>query len=268
MRVVDLAVGSAPVRKFWWKWFYGYTTRRTGDDMQFFNWSYEEDPPMAVALGAADEPYRYPIQLYHATVIQGDGLAGKRVLEVGCGHGGGASYLTRTLKPASYLGLDMNAAGIRFCRQRHQNVPKLDFVRGNAEDLPFDAASFDVVINVESSHCYPRFDRFLNEVSRVLRPDGVLLYTDFRKRFRCAEWEAMLAGAPGLRVVSSRDISAEVARGMALNSAYLYALADSLGPRFLRQRNRRSAPVRGSQQEAALGNGQLCYRMYNLAKVT
>lgn len=70
---------------------------------------------MALPLEASDEPDRFCIQLYHPTATQAD-LSGKRVLEVGCGHGGGASYLARTLHPASYTGLDVNATGITFCR--------------------------------------------------------------------------------------------------------------------------------------------------------
>ena len=120
------------------------------------------------------------IQLYHRTATQAD-LSGKQVLEVSCGHGGGASYLVRTLHPASYTGLDLNPAGIDFCRKRH-NLPGLDFVHGDAENLPFADQSFDAVINVEASHVYPHFPRFLAEVARVLRPGGHFLYADFRPR--------------------------------------------------------------------------------------
>ena len=88
------------------KYFYPYLTRRLGnDDVLFLNWAYEED-----------QPDRFSIQLYHRTATQAD-LSGKRVLEVGCGHGGGASYLVRTLHPASYTGLDLNPAAIALCRK-------------------------------------------------------------------------------------------------------------------------------------------------------
>ena len=160
-------------------YFYRYVTRRLGaDDVLFLNYGYEEDPPMALPLAASDEPNRFSIQLYHRTATQVD-LNGKRVLEVSCGHGGGASYLMRTLRPASYTGLDLNPAGIDFCRKRH-NLPGLDFVHGDAENLPFPDQSFDAVINVEASHLYPRFPRFLAEVARVLRPGGHFLYADVR----------------------------------------------------------------------------------------
>jgi SAM-dependent methyltransferase len=54
----------------------------------------------------------------------------------------------------------------------------VEFFEGDAESLPFGDQSFDVVINVESSHSYPRIDRFYSEVARVLVPDGAFLYTD------------------------------------------------------------------------------------------
>src|SRR5271166_3310067 len=112
------------------KSFYRIQTRlfNTGD-VVFLNIAYEEDPPMAVPLAESDEPNRFYIQLYHRTATLAD-LSGKRVLEVGCGHGGGASYLTRTLRPAAYTGLDLNRAAIAFCRKRHK-LPNVDFVHGD-----------------------------------------------------------------------------------------------------------------------------------------
>lgn len=247
------------------KLFFSYLTRRVGDDVLFMNWSYEEDPPLALPLDTVDEPNRYPIQLYHCTAIQAGGLAGKRVLEVGCGRGGGASYLTRALGPASYVGLDLNKAGIEFCRRRH-HLPGLEFVHGDAEDLPFPSESFDALINIESSHCYPHFDRFLNEVARVLRPGGSFLYADMRPRFECAQWEAALADAQGLRLVSMRDINAEVLRGMVLNSSQMEMVMESLVPRFLRRQARKGAPARGSVIHQSMESGRLSYRMYCIAR--
>ena len=89
------------------------------------------DPPLGLPLDASDEPNRYSINLYHQVATQVD-LTGKKVLEASCGHGGGASYLTRTLKPASYTGLDYNPDGIAYCRKRH-TLLGLDFKNRDAE---------------------------------------------------------------------------------------------------------------------------------------
>ena len=245
--------------------FYSWVSRRVDDDTLFSNWGYEEDPPMDLPLDAEDEPNRYPIGLYHATATQRGDLTGKRVLEVGCGHGGGASYLVRTLRPASYVGLDLNASGIEFCRRRHQ-LPGLEFVAGNAEDLPFASQSFDALINVESSGCYPHFDRFLSEVERVLRPEGTFLYTDARLSYQCDRWEADLGSVPGMRIVSGREINIEVLRGMELNSARWATVMDSLLPGFLRRVARSMGPLQGSALYRDVQTGAYSYRMYSLTK--
>lgn len=236
------------------------TRRFDGADVVFLNYGYEEDPPMAISLSSADEIDRYPLQLYHRTATQGDDLSGKHVLEVGCGHGGGASYLTRTLRPARYTALDLNPVGIEFCRERHR-VPGLVFVVGDAENLPFPDQSFDAVINVESSIHYPHFRRFLSEVGRVLRPGGNLLYTDGRFAPHVPDWEADLADAP-MRMISSREINAEVLRGMDLNSQHWRELLEHQHSRLLRKT---CQFVQGSKVYRGLQSGEFSYRMYKFA---
>jgi fatty-acid O-methyltransferase len=247
------------------KYVYPYLTRRLGTGGIFLNYGYETDPPMALPLDAPDEPYRYCIQLYHRTATQAD-LGGKQVLEVGCGHGGGASYLMRTLQPTSYTGLDLNSAGIAFCRQRH-NLVGLGFVQGDAENLPFPDRSFDAVINIESSLHYPRFDRFLAEAARVLRPEGHFLYADVRAATDISAWEAALAGAP-MRIVSRRNINAEVMRAMETNQELL-GLMHRHAPLWLRGLVRGYAEdVRDTPPYKALQHGWAFYRVYHLTKAT
>ena len=245
------------------KSFYRIQTRmfNTGD-VVFLNIGYEEDPPMAVPLAESDEPNRFYIQLYHRTATQAD-LSGKRVLEVGCGHGGGASYLTRTLRPAAYTGLDLNRAAIAFCRKRHK-LPNVDFVYGDAEKLPFPDQSFDAVVNVESSAAYPHFSRFLAEVVRVLRPGGHFLYTDLRPVSSIAEWEAALAGAP-MRMLSHDDINAQVVRGLEKNSQRMVELIGRM-PIGLRSIGREYAGMKGTGFYRAMQSGKYPYRVYCFMK--
>ena len=246
------------------KYFYPNLTRLFADDTLILSAGYEEDPPMALPLAASDEPNRFGIQLYHRTATQAD-FSGKRVLEVGCGHGGGASYLTRTLGPASYTGLDLNPAAIAFCRKKH-NLPGLDFERGDAQNLPFPDQSFDVVINIESSHCYPRLSSFLAEVARLLRPGGHFLYADTQPPDGIAAWEAALANAP-MRMVSQRVINpAEVLRAMEKTSKQRLEVIDRRAPALLRGLARGIANARMSGTCHELQSGALSYRMYCFAK--
>jgi ubiquinone/menaquinone biosynthesis C-methylase UbiE len=233
------------------------------DDVQFLNFAYEEDPPMGLQLEASDERNRGCIQLYHATASQVD-LNGKKAVEVGCGHGGGASYIKRYLGPAAYTGLDLNPSGIAFCKKRH-TMPGLDFVQGDAQDLPFPDQSFDAVINVESANYYPDQARFFDEVARVLRPGGHFLYADCQPPTGVAVWEATLANAP-LRKLSQRDINAETMRGMEKYSQQWLDAIDRHAPSFLRSTLRDGAPVVGSKHYQGLQAGTTTYRIYLFVK--
>jgi SAM-dependent methyltransferase len=251
-------------KKIFNKYWYPFVTRRWDEeDVVFLNWGYEEDPPMGLPLDPSDERNRYCIQLYHRTATQAD-LSGEQVLEVSCGHGGGAAYLVKTLHPASYTALDYNPDGIAFAQKRH-NVAGLDFVHGDAENLPFPDESFDAVINVEASHSYPHFDRFLPEVVRVLRPGGRFLYADFRDRDEFSAWDAALAGMP-MRMVSERVINAEVLRGLDKNSPRYGDIVGRSLPRLLRPLGRRFAGLPGTLMYRELQRGSLSYRMYDFIK--
>ena len=264
MPLIDSLLALGPVRKAIWRWWYPFLTRRLqAQEVLFLNYAFETSPPLGIALDPADEPHRACLQLYHHVATQGE-IAGQRVLEVSCGHGGGASYLARCLQPASYTALDLNPAGIAFCRQRHR-LPNLDFLVGDAQQLPFPDASFDVVINVEASHCYPDFPAFLRQVSRVLRPGGSFLYADFRFSDSLAAWEQALAEGP-LPMQTHRIINAEVLRGLDANAAHSTDLVEKNLPKFLQPLGRDFAGLPGSRIYRALESGEMSYRSHVLTK--
>ncbi|MGH3563347.1 MAG: phthiotriol/phenolphthiotriol dimycocerosates methyltransferase [Mycobacterium sp.] len=261
-RIAD--IGVRLFKTFMNKFWYPFLTRRLdAEEVTFLNYGYEDDPPLGIPLDESDEPNRYSIQLYHQTATQVD-LTGKDVLEVSCGHGGGAAYLTRTLQPASYTGLDYNPDGIAYCRKKH-DLPGLKFVHGDAENLPFGDESFDAVVNVEASHAYPQLSRFLAEVARVLRPEGHFLYADFRGRSEFPGWEAALAGTP-MRQVSARVINASVLRSLDRNSQRSLELISGKLPAIMRPFGRRFAGVPGTGLYRVLENGKAEYRMYCFTK--
>lgn len=264
MPLIDRLFSIGSIRKAIWRMWYPFLTRRLrSEEVLFLNYAFETDPPAGLPLAPEDEPNRACIQLYNHVASQVD-LRGKEVLEVSCGHGGGASWITRTIHPAQYTGLDLNPAGIKFCRQRHQ-IPGLTFVQGDAQKLPFPDNSLDAVINVEASHCYPDLPAFLAEVARVLRPGGHFLYADFRFSDLFSAWEAAIAATP-LEIVQSRTINSEVLRGMDCNAERSLALVRRRLPRFLHTLGRDFAGVPGSRIYAALQSGGLSYRSWCFRK--
>lgn len=260
MSLLERLLSIGPIRKCIWRAWYPFLTRRLrSDEVLFLNYAFESDPVVGLTLDPADESNRACIQLYHHVASQID-LRGKEVLEVSCGHGGGASWITRTMKPTSCTGLDLNPAGVRFCQQSNA-VPCLTFVQGDAQSLPFPDSSLDAVLNVEASHCYPDFPAFLNEVARVLRPGGHFLYADFRFAEDIAQWVAAIEGGP-LQIVHHRDISTEVLRGMDANADRNESLVRNHLPSFLHPLGRDFAGTPGSRVYEALRSKSLTYRSW------
>lgn len=124
---------------------------------------------------------KFPFSAYHYYRLLEKGRPdNKSILEVGCGKGGGCRYVVaHFFSPKKYVGLDLCSSLINTCKA-HNLDKRFQFIEGSALNLPFDANSFDLVLNVESSHCYPSFKTFLKEVERVLRPGGQLIFCDLR----------------------------------------------------------------------------------------
>jgi ubiquinone/menaquinone biosynthesis C-methylase UbiE len=173
-----LLAHPATGRRVWNHLLYSIVHEKFGDPA-FMNLGYlDTDGRFAkLALSEKDEPARLFIQMYERT-IDGLGLGGKDVLEVGCGTGGGAHYLSRCHEPRSVHGFDLVERNVAACR-RLPPRDRLAFTQAAAEALPSNDDTADVVINIESSFTYD-LEQFLEEVARVLRPGGYLLMADHR----------------------------------------------------------------------------------------
>jgi SAM-dependent methyltransferase len=205
---------------------YSFMTFAGMEHLPFRNLGFAGDAS-ASGLRPEDEPFAYCIGIYRELLSFID-PRGADILEVGCGCGGGSSYMARYAAARRVVGIDLSRAEIRVCRGLHGGVPGLSFRHGDAERLArdFAPASFDVVVNVESSHCYPSMDRFLAGVAHVLRPGGHLLWADFRPFPLWTELQARFA-ASGLRVRAARDVTANVLR--ALDAHFYDALLRHVG---------------------------------------
>lgn len=171
---------------------YGYVSRGEGDE----------------ATGRVPDGEFNPNSIRLALELVGPTpLRGRRVADVGCGRGGTAALLAGRLE-ARVIGIDLSPEAIAFCRRTHAHAT-VSFEVGDAEQLPLEDASCDVVTNLESSHTYPDLRAFLCEVRRVLRPGGWFLHGDLLPGARWPEVRAILA-VLGLTVETDREITANV----------------------------------------------------------
>ncbi|WP_217143025.1 class I SAM-dependent methyltransferase [Streptomyces sp. AC627_RSS907] len=139
-----------------------------------------------------------------------DGCAGRAVLEVGCGTGEGLNFLSRLVPGARMTGLDLSPKAIARAEATLARGESLRFVHGDAEKLPFEDSSVDVLINIESSHTYPDLGRFLHEAARVLRPGGTLSHIDVFTRQRLRTMRGITEEMSQLKWISDHDVSGEV----------------------------------------------------------
>ncbi len=210
--------------------------------------------------------YRELLKLLKAKRPLDDGMT---LLEVSCGRGGGLNALV-TAAPGIFdaTGLDVAGSAIVFCRSTYGESERLRFVEGSALELPFSDASFDVVLNVEASNDYGDRPRFYSEVARVLKPDGLFLYTD---SFRTADAEPMKRelAAAGFEAEFT-DITANVAEACRLDSPRRRELiarqAPLVGKLMFRRQLENYAAVEGSGKYRQFAERRRAYLMTAAAK--
>jgi len=119
------------------------------------------------------EAHRYEVYAPWMRELMGfDAFSGRKLLEVGCGMGSDLLQFARG--GALVTGLDYTPRSIEISRRRFSmyDVPGR-FTVGDAENLPFPDASFDVVYSNGVLHHTPDTQRAIDEVHRVLRPGGI-----------------------------------------------------------------------------------------------
>ena len=166
---------------------------------------------------ASDEehfPSTIDPRIYHVKLIREHlgNLAGKRVLDIGCGKGRFLRVLRAHEPGAEYWGLDLSAAMLRFV------PPEILTRQGSMTQLPFEDAFFDAAYATESLEHAVAIERAISEMCRVVKPGGRIAIIDKNAeawgRLKTPEWEKWFARkelerllARQCRQVSSRPIS-------------------------------------------------------------
>jgi SAM-dependent methyltransferase len=172
----------------------------------------------------------YLVSAVHATGADLDRLTelarglSPRALDLGCGAGHAGFALARG-GAASVVAFDPSKEmlGVVAQEAKQRGYANIATRQGVAEDLPFDDASFDLVVSRFSAHHWSGVPAALGEVRRILAPGGALVFIDVIapesalldttlqtlellrdmshvRNYRLSDWRAMLAAArfPGV----------------------------------------------------------------------
>ncbi|MDZ8222464.1 class I SAM-dependent methyltransferase [Nostoc sp. ChiVER01] len=150
------------------------------------------------------------------------------VLDIGCGTGRLLERLATQFPDLQAIGLDLSANMLRVARQSNRHRPRLIYVEGKAESLPFADGQFDAVFSTVSFLHYLEPKQVLSEIARVLSPSGRFYLVDFTS-IKETESQLLPVSTLGIRLYSpnQRQLLGSSAGLLCLNHHYL------LGPVLL-----------------------------------
>lgn len=141
------------------------TIRRAGAP-RLIDWTGERCVPWAPDVQVVYEHF-------HRYMWASQFVEGKRVLDLGSGEGFGAAILAQDA--AGVLGIDIDGQTVRHSSLNYEGE-NLSFAVGTALDLSaYGANSFDIVVAFEIIEHVQDHDRVLEEIARVLTPEGTLI---------------------------------------------------------------------------------------------
>jgi len=104
-------------------------------------------------------------------------LQAQRILDLGCATGAGSRQLAKSWRRNQVISLDVSAAMLQKARQSRSRLAGISEVRANATRLPFLTGSMDLVVANMLLPWISDLTGFFTEIARVLRIDGLFIYS-------------------------------------------------------------------------------------------
>lgn len=97
---------------------------------------------------------------------------GEKVLDIACGTGIVARTASRRMRRGQVTGLDLNQGMLAVARTASIEGAPIEWIEGSALDLPFEGATFDLVLCQLGVQFFPDQGRAIREMRRVLSAEG------------------------------------------------------------------------------------------------
>lgn len=252
-------------RKALWKFTYEVLPRINGSsDWQFMNYGYDPTEKELTDSMLSQDGFQWRSRAMYHCLARKQPLKGKNILEVGFGRGGGLSHISRNFEPSSCVGIDFSNSAVKLARRIHRDAP-VDYRWGDATRMDLPSESFDVVLNVESSHAYNDLDAFFKEVHRVLMPKGRLLLVDLRTQENWTIFYESL-GRAGLLIQEEENISQQVISAIEKDEPLKQAQIDGKIPKPFRSIFREFAGMVNSELHVSLKEGRRAYKRFVITR--
>jgi SAM-dependent methyltransferase len=144
------------------------------------------------AAGRGDDMENHHSDITDQTLALMDLQPSDHVLDLGCGTGWASRRMARIVTAGEVVGLDVADEMLRRAEQTSSGVKNVRYVWGSAESIPAPDSHFSKVLSVESFYYYADQGKALDELLRVLAPEGKLfilinLYKDNHYSLRWAD---------------------------------------------------------------------------------
>ncbi|AKG21717.1 methyltransferase domain-containing protein [Calothrix sp. 336/3] len=118
-------------------------------------------------------------------ILQWSGVEkAENILDVGCGIGGSSLYLAAKFNAVA-TGITLSPVQANRAQERARELglaTRSNFLVADAQEMPFEDNSFDLVWSLESGEHMPDKTKFLQECYRVLKPGGKLIFVTWCHR--------------------------------------------------------------------------------------
>jgi 2-polyprenyl-3-methyl-5-hydroxy-6-metoxy-1,4-benzoquinol methylase len=109
----------------------------------------------------------------HRYALALDFIKGRAVLDIASGEGYGTAILAKSA--GSVIGVDIDPEAVNHAQVQYASLLNLKFLVGSCSAIPLADASIDVVTSFETIEHHDQHEEMMQEIKRVLKPDGVLL---------------------------------------------------------------------------------------------